>query len=215
LKEQLKQLSADQESLTLEKEAEKLAKEEEALKKEADLRTALGTEFSTVKAGLKEGEELSNEQMIAIMAEAVGASSDAQSKLILKKVASMVGQSNDELKKTQKLLVELAACVSTDQTRSRHKDYDDYATEIAGIMSTTRGVSPEDAYLLAKAKKKGNQPEQRQTETERPGEIPNETSSRNDYVRENRDAGGVKQSARAVFQAAAEAAAAKVIAARQ
>jgi len=216
LLEQLNKLSSDQESLTLEKEAEKMAKEEAALKEEADLRKALGDEFSTVKAGLKDGEEISNEQMIAIMAEAVGASSDAQGKLILNKVAAMVGESNTELKKTQKLLIELAAGVSMNQVRSAHKDYDDYKTEIAGIMSVTRGLSPERAYLLAKAEKSEGQPDQKRTETERPGEPPNETfsSSRNEYVQERKD-DGVKRSPRAVFKAAAEAAVKKTLEARQ
>lgn len=216
LQEQLNKLSSDQESLTLEKEAKDLAKEEAALQAEADLRKTLGEEFTSVKAGLKDGEDLSNEQMIAIMADAVGASSEAQGKLILKKVATMMGTSNDELKKTQKLLFELAAGMSMNQARSEHPDFDNYKTEVAGIMSTTRGLSTEDAYVLAKAKKSKGQPDQRITETERPGEPPTgiAPSSRDGYVHKKED-NGVRQSPRAVFKDAVRAAIDKNLNARQ
>jgi len=203
LKEQLNKLSSDLESSALEKKAAELAKETAALEKDANLRKALGEEFSTVKAGLKDGEELSNEQMIAILGEAVGAASDAQGKLILNKVAAMVGESNAELKKTQKLLMEFAASVSMNQTRSQHPDYDDYKTEIAGIMSTTRGLSPERAYILAKAEKSKGQPDKEQTFSERPGEPPTPApSSRDEYVREREESGGVQRNPKAAFQSA-------------
>lgn len=215
LEEQLNRLSTDQESLALEKEAEKVAKETAALENEADLRKALGDEFSSVKSGLKDGEEISSEQMIAIMADAVGASSDAQGKLILKKVESMMGDSNAELQKTQKLLMELAAGMSMNQVRSEHKDYDDYKTEIAGIMSTTRGLSPERAYLLAKAEKSKGQPDQHQVETERPGAPPTPTSSRDDYTRSTEVDTGVQLSPKAVFQNAVAAAIDKTISSRR
>lgn len=215
LEEQLNRLSTDQESLALEREAEKVAKETAALENEADLRKALGDEFSSVKSGLKDGEEISSEQMIAIMADAVGASSDAQGKLILKKVESMMGSSNAELQKTQKLLLELAAGMSMNQVRSEHKDYDDYKTEIAGIMSTTRGLSPERAYLLAKAEKSKGQPNQHQVETERPGAPPTPTSSRDDYTRSTEEDTGVQLSPKAVFQNAVAAAIDKTISSRR
>lgn len=214
---QLNKLSADQESLSLEKEAEKMAKETAALEQEADLRKALGDEFSTVKAGLKEGEELSNDQMIAIMAEAVGASSDAQGKLILNKVAAMMSKSDAEIKKTQNLLIEFAAATSMNQTRSAHSDYDDYKTEIAGIMSTTRGLSPERAYLLAKAEKSKGQPDQRRVETERPGEppTPSALSSRDDYTRSKEVDNTQQLSPKAAFTNAVSAAIDKTLASRK
>ena len=213
LQEQLSRLSADQESLALEKETEKMAKETAALEAEADLKRTLGEEFSEEKRNLKAGEELSNEQLIAIMGEAVGASSEAQGKLILKKVEALVGVSNAEIKKTQQLLIELAAGVSMNQIRSEHPDYDDFKTEIAGIMSTTRGLSPADAYVLAKAKKTQKQPNQQQFETERPGGPPESTASlRDDYVQEKDPE--VQQSPKAIFIAAASKAVDKHIAGR-
>jgi hypothetical protein len=201
----------------LEKEAEKLAKETVALEQEANLRKTLGESFSTAKSGLKEGEELSNDQLIAIMADAVGASSDAQGKLILSKVSGMMTESNTELQKTQKLLIELAASVSMNQARSEDPDFDDYKTEVAGIMSTTRGLSPSDALMLAKAKRAKNQPKQKQTETERPNQIPlpsADTSSRDEYVQSKQEP-KVQQSPKAAFKAAVDAAYKKVQAARQ
>lgn len=202
LQEQLNKLSSDQASSDLAKKADAMAKETAALESEADLRKSLGDNFSTAKAGLKDGEEISNEQMIAIMAEAVGASSDAQGKLILNKVASMMSESNTELQKTQKLLFEMAAGVSQQQARSNHADYDDYKTEIAGIMSTTRGVSPEDAYMLAKAKRSQNQPNQNQTETERPGEAPTQTNTslRDKYVKSRQTNDGIRRSPKTIFK---------------
>ena len=216
LKEQLNKLSSAQESLTLEKEAEKIAKETAALEAEADLRKTLGEEFSTVKAGLREGEELSADQLVAIMADAVGVSSDAQAKLILKKVEAMMGKSDAEIKRTQKLLIELAAGISMNEVRSKNTDFDDYKTEIAGIMSVTRGLSPEDAYLLAKAKRSKGQPEQQQVESERPSTPPNASSSRDAYTHQHQSEDDeVKRSPRAVFKAAADAAIEKLLANRQ
>lgn len=217
LKEQLSKQLNDQESLTLQKEAEKLEQNQAALIKEADLRQALGEQFTQVKAGLKPDEEISQEQLIAIMGEAVEASSNAQGSLILNKVAAMMKDSNAKLEKTQKLLVDLAAGVSMQQVRNANPDYDQYKTEVAQIMGSTRGLSTADAYLLAKAQKSKGQPNQREIETERPNNPPSPApgESRNDYTNNNQHEQQAPQgNPRQVFLKASRAAIDKIIGAR-
>lgn len=216
LRERLDKLSSDQGELALQKEAEMLAKSEEALVEEADLRKTLGTEFTALKAGLKDDEEVSQEQLIAIMGEAVGASSEAQGKLILSKVASMMKQSDNEIVRTQELLAKLAAGMSMERARASNPDFDDYRVEVADIMSRTRGLDSEQAFLLAKAERLKGQPEQKRIETERPGIAPSSPSyesSRDDYTQEKDP--DVQRSPKATFNSAVSAALDKVIAARK
>ncbi len=200
----------------MQKEAEKLAQDDAALKEEANLRKTLAEEFTSVKSGLKDGEDLSNEQLIAIMAEAVGASSEAQGNLILNKVNTMMKESNVEIEKTQKLLIELAAGVSMERARGSNPDFDDYRNDVAEIMSKTRGLSPEQAFMLAKATRSSKQPDQRQIETERPGQAPTQTSSssRDEYTRERHD-DAPPRNPKTVFKDAVSAAIDKTVAARQ
>ena len=218
LKEQLDKLLQDQESLKLEKDAEKLAKEQAALKEEADLRQAIQSNLTSAKTNLKEDQELSPEQILAITGDAVGAATDAQGKLILNQVGSMLQKQNKSIEDLQKLVFNLAAGVSVNQLRSQHDDYDNYKTEIAGIMSTTRGLSAEDAYILAKAKKGEGNVNQQNVSTERPGEIPDASSynQRDEYINQQNEANkDVHLSPKQVFSNAVSAAIDKTIASRR
>ena len=215
LKEQLDRLSSDQESLKLEKEAERLKKEEEALKEEANLKKILGESFGSAKAQSPD-QDLSQSQLLDVMADAVGHATEANSKLILSKVASLISEFANENKKTQELVFKLAGAFETNQAASEFDDYNEYRDDIATIRSKTRGLSAKDAYMLARARRQGNQPPADQMRSERPNTPPSPSSVRDDYTQSNEDRDSQQQAnPRLAFRAAAEAAIDKVIASRQ
>lgn len=172
LQEQLQLQKNDEESLKMQAEAARLQKNQEALEQEADLRRTLSDAFSPSKIGLKPGEELEQSQLVTVLAEAVGAASDAQAKLILSKVNEMAKSQDEKIKGAHKAIVELATMLSVNQARNRFADFDDRKTEIAKILSETRGLSPEDAYLLAKARLEVGNPSSSQLDSEKPNEAP-------------------------------------------
>jgi hypothetical protein len=168
LQEQLHKIELDRDDVKLREEAEKLKKEKDALMREADLRGALSDAFTPDKTGKADVEDLDQKELITIMADAVGSTSAAQGKLILKRVEEMMKETNEKILGTQKALVGLMAGMSVDQARSSFRDFDDYREDIGEILKSTNGLSPEDAYLLAKSRRAKNQATQGEVETERP-----------------------------------------------
>lgn len=170
--EQLKQSTDETERNRLEKEAEKFKLQQEALEEEANLRKTLGTAFPTEftrKPDDDEGEpKLNQQQMISIMGEAVGKAIDANSKLLQSKFAEIIRTRDEKLDATQNALVKLMANMSVNEARSVYPDFDTYREDIAKVLQATPGLSPDDAYLLAKARKSSSQPGPNVIETERP-----------------------------------------------
>lgn len=176
LQEQLLLKKSDEEESKLQQEAERLKKEQAALEEEANLRKTLSQAFPPRVAKADEDEEasLKPDQMIGVMADAVGKAIDAQSKLLLSKVNEALKKTSSEQESKitgiQQALIKLVAGMSVDQAKSQHKDFDQFTPDIKEILSSTQGLSPEDAYLLAKAKRSMKSPSQREVETERPNE---------------------------------------------
>lgn len=213
LQKQLEQRSQDEEDLLLQKEADELKKEEAALEEEADLKRTLGDAFSPSKTGMKAGDELDQSQLVSIMADAVGSASNAQAKLILSKVDSMMKKTDNRIDGTQKVLMELAASMSVDRARSQFSDFDEHKTEIAKVLSSTKGLSPEDAYLIVKGRQLKDQPDREQIESEKPNEAPAATSSSSEIKDEQDESTQI--SPKAAFRNAVSAAVDKIHAARE
>jgi len=225
LQEQLLLKRSDDEESKAQQAAERLQKEQAALEQEADLRKTLSQAFPqrSAKSDDDDGTEgLKLSEVTGVMADAVGKAIDAQSKLILSKVGEMMkrttGELDNKISGTQQALIKLVAGLSVDQAKGQYKDFDEFAPDIRELLSKTQGLSPEDAYLLAKARKASKTPSQQETETERPSQSMLPSSSR-DNVPENEEPeegeqGDHQLSARKVFRDAVSKAIDKQLAAR-
>lgn len=218
LHEQLLQKKSDDEETKLQQAADQLKKEQAALEEEANLRKSLSQAFPMQKLS-DDQDSLKPDQMISIMGDAVGKAIDAQTKLVLSKVSEMMKQNTSSLDSkitgTQEALIKLMAGLSINEAKSQYKDFDEFSPDISKILSSTQGLSPEDAYLLAKSRKASQTPSQRQVETERPNEGIQPLSRRETSSREESDQDQPKASAKSIFQEATRKAIDKILAARQ
>jgi hypothetical protein len=217
LQEQLKQKSDAEEQKRLEMEADRLRQDEEALREEADLQKLLGTAFPTAPAQSSydgEPQALDQKQMISIMGEAVGKAMDANTKLIETKMAKILNDRDNKIDETQKALIGLMANMSVNEARSVHKDFDEYKTEVRDILGRVTGLSPEEAFLLAKAQKQSSQPEPNVMSSERPHNAVVRSETHGSSPREQYEEPTRPVSSRRRFQDACSAAIDKVIAAR-
>ncbi len=181
LQEQLNKSSTNEEDARLAQEAEKMRKEEEALKQEANiaqiLNDALKTE--TPARNAEDGtEELSQKDLVGIMAETVGKAMEASSKLTMGEMDKKLAESNKQLTGLQKVVIDLLGSMSVENARRKHTDFDKFAEGAREVHSTHPSLSPEEAYLLHKAKKASEQPGKDKIETEKPSEPPQWTPDR-------------------------------------
>ena len=171
LQEQLTQKSDESSQQRLEAAAEKLKLQNEALEEEADLRKTLGTAFPVgPKAVDEDGEptSLDPQQMVSIMGEAVGKAIDASTKLLEGKFDKILASRDEKIKNTETAVIRLIAGMSVKEAQESNPDFDTYREDVASILSKTDGLSPQDAYLLAKSRRASTQPDAKKIESERP-----------------------------------------------
>jgi hypothetical protein len=218
LQEQLKQKNDADESLRLEQKAEKLKLEQAALEEEANLKRTLGMlDLKPPKTELgDENEQFDIQQLINGMGDAVGKAIEANNKLQEAKIAKLIQAQDDRSNVTQNALIKLMANMSVNEARSEHKDFDVYKDDISSILSKTQGMSPEDAYLLAKAKRQSLQPDATTLESERPHDYLSRSRERSNFTPPNREQeeSRYRVQPRKQFADAVSAAIDKVVAAR-
>lgn len=178
LQEQLQDKRRSEDDQKLQADADELQKEQAVLEEEANLRRVLGDAWNAKTKEAPEGQDLDQKEMISVMAEAVGKAVDANTKLILGKVDGMIKGVDGKITGTQKALVELMAMRSIEDARSEFRDFDEHKVEISEILGQTRGLSPEDAYILAKGRKASKVPDQKTAESEKPNTAPSALSRR-------------------------------------
>ena len=192
-----------------------MSAEKAALREEADLRKTLENAFSTSSKSKGDDEELTQRELVAVLAETMDKAATANSKLILQEVANQIKNTNGSVSELKQVMTDLLAGMSVGQAKSQFKDFDVYAQDAAKILQNTQGLSPADAYMLAKAKKASTQPDKREVESERPTDaVTMHDSDARNVTRENAP---IDQpvSSRAAWKTAMSDAIDKVIAARK
>ena len=215
LREQLQLKLNASEEILLEQEAEKIKKEEEQLKEETNLQRILDDALKTDKRD-SDGEPtpLSQKELVAVIAEAVGKATDATAKLTTKEMEKKLSETNTQIGGMQKVLIDLLSGMSVGQARSEFPDFDEFKEDAARIHRSHPSLSPKDAYLLAKAQKASGMPDKKKIESERPNDIPIYPSNKGRELSERNESNAPKNP-RADFKDAVSDAIDKVLAARQ
>ena len=220
LQEQLNKGKSEDEEKKLQSEAEKIRKDQEALLEEANLRKVLA---EASKVGSREEgsdfDELSNKEVLEVLSEALGKSLEAHAKLTKNEIAKSLTSTNEKLDGTQKVLMQLMAGMSVNQARGKFSDFDKHKEAIGKIISAHPSLTPEDAYLLAKAQEASKVPNKAQAESERPNLNPESLIFSNQEETEEEElesetAQGEITNPRVAFRDAASKAIDKVLAAR-
>ena len=147
----------------------KKKKEDEAnLAAEADLKTLLDQSKvdNTNDSGIKIN-DLTNSELIDVLANAVQTSTNAQIEQALGKVGASINETNDGLRQISKVVGQMVASQGYESVRSGHKDFDLYKEDIFKTLTANPGMQIEDAYFMVKGRKIGDGPGAQNLEMER------------------------------------------------
>jgi len=136
----------------------------EELQQQADLKTLLG---NTTKES-DDVEELSNKQLLDVIADAVEKSQDArdsQLKIVLQEATKPF---EEKIVGVQKAVMQMVAVQGVKDVQARFTDFDEYREDIASVMQQIPGITVERAYLIAKTEKAGHVAPAKKIESERP-----------------------------------------------
>lgn len=191
---------------------------QDALKQEADLSKILDDAFIKSEkktASREDGDQLSQKELVDIMSNAVGRAIEANSKLLLQEVANKIKETDSGVVEIKSVLTDLLAGLSVNQARTQFPDFDKYSEPASRILQSTKGLSPQQAYLLAKAQAASTQPDPEKVSSERPTGAPASISSNREIVSRQNDESEVSSSSRKIFQDAVSAAIDKRLTSRQ
>jgi CRISPR/Cas system CSM-associated protein Csm2 small subunit len=180
LQEQLSKNSRNEEEMRLAQEAEALKKQEEALMQETNIQKILDEALKTENAHqMNQDEEspLSQKELASVIAEAVGRSVEASTKLTEVSMDKKLAESNAQIVGLQKVMVDLLGSMSVEKARGKHEDFDKYSDGAREVLRTHPSLSPEEAYLLHKAKEASKVPDEK-VQSEKPNEPPAWTPDR-------------------------------------
>lgn len=177
LRQQLEQRNQQSNQQNLESEAERLRKEKEALEADADIQKLIKQSFANEPRQpqnrlFPDEEQLSMNDMVAVIAENVGKAIKANSQLTLKAVEEKLANMTSQVAGTQQAVIKMIAGMGIKEVSDEFKDFNDYREDIAKIVKRYPGMTPKDAYLLAKSQRSLASPTKNELESERPNEIP-------------------------------------------
>jgi len=172
LEEQSNKNLLSEEEKRLEQEAERIRQNEEALKQETDIARILNEALKEEPSQKEQSEELSQKDLVGIMADTVGKALDAQSKLTMGEMDKKLVESNKQIAAMQKVMIDFLSGMSVERARSQYKDFDKYSAAAQKIHASHPTLTPEQAYKLAKAEEESKQPSKDELETEKPTEPP-------------------------------------------
>jgi len=132
--------------------------------KEASLKDSL----SRSEDGNTDLEELTNKELLDVVGSAFDSAVEARTKLAIEQASKGSKALEDKLDKLEKYLLRKEASEGIQKARNRFRDFDDYREDISNIFNKYPGITPEDAYILAKGNKASTSPAQKDLETEKP-----------------------------------------------
>lgn len=207
LTETVAQLKADKEQAVANQVAAQEAAQQEKLNKEADIAGMLGN-VDLSETGDDKYENLSKRQLVDVLAGAMDTALEANATKIKGDIAKTMSADNKKVAVIEKTVMAILGKMGVDESRGKHKDFDDHKDAISKIMGEVPGISFERAYLLAKSEAAGELPPKSQIETEKPtdggwssqqaqgGTLPNQNALQTiaDRGRESREDAAVTKS---------------------
>jgi len=106
--------------------------------------------------------------MLDIVADAFDKSIEARTKLALDSAAKGNKDIEDKLNRLEQYLLRKEAKDGVDGARRKFSDFDRYKEDISKVFEAYPGITPEDAYIIAKGRKSADSPPQKEVESEKP-----------------------------------------------
>ena len=170
LTETVAQLKADKEQEAAKEAAAKEAARQAKLNKDVDIASMLD-DVDLSDAGTGTGdkyENLSKRQLVDVLAGAMETALEANATQIKSDVAKTMSPGTEKVELIEKVVTAILGKMGVEESRSKHKDFDDYKDAISKIMGEVPGISFDRAYLLAKSEAAGKLPPKGQIDSEKP-----------------------------------------------
>ncbi len=136
---------------------------EAKLKAEADIKKLLSNKDKDDKL-----EDLSNKEVLEIVADAFDTAIDANTKIAVSEMSKPLDDINSKLNNLQKYLLQKEAATGVEAAKAKFGDFDDYKEGVSKVLEMYPGIAIEDAYVLAKADKAKDVPPKGEMESEKP-----------------------------------------------
>ena len=167
LVETVKQLQADKEQEAADKTAVAEAARQAQLNKDADIQAMLSDD-NVADAGDDKFEQMTKRQIVDLLAGAMETALEANAV----KIKSDIGQSKVEDDKKiaviEKAVYAILGKMGVQESRGKHKDFDDHKDAISKIMGEIPGITFERAYVLAKGEAGAKGAHKSETDSEKP-----------------------------------------------
>lgn len=192
--------------------ADKAAAQEAArqaqLNKDADIATML-SDTNTADAGEDKLEQMSKRQIVDLLAGAMETALEANAVKIKNDIGHSKAKDDEKIAVIEKAVYAILGKMGVQESRGKHKDFDDYKDDISKIMGEIPGITFERAYVLAKGEAGAKGTHKSETDSEKPtntpwqpqggaqgGVIPNQTALQTiaDRGRESRENAAVTKS---------------------
>lgn len=171
-------------------------------------------------------EKLTNKQMLNVISTSLDAALKSNAQSVKEGVLADLKPTLEKVGTIEKSQMQLIANMGVQAASTKYKDFDEHIEGIKSVLKTYPGMDYGDAYLLAKSQKAGDVPPKDQIETEKPqspGAVspgqPNPTQltdqNLDEMANRGREARSGKPHGRVGFMQIAEAAADKILSARE
>ncbi len=137
-----------------------------ALKKEADIKKMVAD-----KSKKGDYDDLTPTEILAVVADAVDSAMAANTSLATADIEKPMAKLNKDIADIKQYLVNTKAEKEIKQAQLEFPDFDKYKDEIMKIFAETPGITPEDAYILAKGRASKGSVIASEIETEKPDSL--------------------------------------------
>lgn len=229
LVETVKRLEADKAQEAADKVATQEAARQVQLDKDADI-TAMLSDTDTSDAGEDKFEQMSKRQIVDLLAGAMETALEANAVKIKSDIGQSKAKDNEKIAVIEKAVYAILGKMGVQESRGKHKDFDDHKDAISKIMGEIPGITFERAYKVAKFEAAEKGTHKSETDSEKPsnagwtpeggtqgGVLPNQNALQAiaDRGRESREGAAVTKSGTVGIRNIINAGVEKVMAAKE
>ena len=163
----VKQLQSDKEQEVADKAAVLEAARQKKLNEDADI-AAMLSDPDTSDVGDDKFEQMSKRQMVDLLAGAMETALEANAVKIKSDIGQSKAKDDEKIAVIEKAVYAILGKMGVQESRGKHKDFDDHKDAISKIMGEIPGITFERAYVLAKGEAGAKGAHKSETDSEKP-----------------------------------------------
>lgn len=170
LVETVKRLEADKAQEAADKVATQKAARQTQLNKDADITAMLG-DVDVADTGEDKFEQMSKRQLVDLLAGAMETALEANAVKIKNDIGQSKVKDDEKIAVIEKAVYAILGKMGVQESRNKHKDFDEHKDAISKIMGDIPGITFERAYILAKGEAGAKGAHKSETDSEKPTSV--------------------------------------------